>query len=180
MMKQTLLVAILVAGLFMGASAQSKYSSGPKLSIGLDFGVPTGSLADGYSIGFGGNGKVEIPVAPAFNFTLTAGYISYYYKDEIKQLAKYFGEDTYTGFVPLKAGGKYYFSPNFYGEGELGALIGTNNNAGTSFVYSPGIGVSFPVTNKNDIDFGVRYEGWSQDGSTASQVAFRIAYKFGL
>ncbi|WP_345948635.1 MULTISPECIES: hypothetical protein [unclassified Mucilaginibacter] len=181
-MKKLLMVAITAAGLLTSAFAQTKSAStsGPKLSIGLDFGVPTGNFANGTSIGFGGSGKAEIPVASAFNFTVTAGYISYYYEKPYKDALKALGADTYLGFVPVKVGGKYFFSPNVYGEAEVGARIGTNMSTGTAFLYAPGLGVSFPVSDKHDIDFGARYEGWSKDGGNIGQVAFRIAYKFGL
>jgi len=124
--------------------------------------------------------KVELPVSSNVNFTLTAGYITYYYEKHIKQSLEAFKRDTYAGFVPIKAGGKCFFSKNVYGEAEVGALIGTTNNMGTSFIYAPGLGVSYRVSAKHDIDFGVRYEGWSKDGGNVGQVAFHIAYKFGL
>jgi len=160
--------------------AQSKSSSDSKLSVGLDFGLPLGSFKNVNSFGFGGSGKAELPVSPDFNFTITAGYISYYYKSFAKAGLESLGWDTYLGFVPIKVGGKYFFSRNFYGEAEVGARIGTNYNSGTAFIYAPGLGVSYPVSNKHDIDFGARYEGWSKDGGNIGQVAFRIAYKFGL
>ncbi|MVN90869.1 hypothetical protein [Mucilaginibacter aquatilis] len=171
----TLTLALLVTASF----AQRKRSSAAKLGIGLDFGVPIGDFADIHSIGFGGAGKAELPLSSNFFFTVTAGYISYYYDKPVRDAIKAVGGDTYLGFVPLKAGGKYYFSPNFYGEGEIGARIGTNKGTGTAFVYAPGLGFSFPVSNGHDIDFGARFEGWTVDAN-AQQFVFRIAYKFGL
>lgn len=182
-MKKLFLTAIAAAALFSGAFAQSKSTStasGAKLSVGLDFGLPVGDWKNAYSVGFGGNGKVEIPVASAFNFTVTAGYTSFYAKDAYKTFLKNVGADTYNGYIPVKAGGKFFFGENFYGEAELGARFGTNNSTGTAFIYAPGLGFSFPVSDKHDIDFGARYEGWSQDGGNIGQVAFRFAYKFGL
>jgi opacity protein-like surface antigen len=176
-----LIFTLLAAVAFSASFAQSKStSSGAKLSVGLDFGLPVGNFGNGYSIGFGGNGKAEIPVASAFNFTITAGYTSFYYDKEVKDFFKSIGEPTYQGFVPVKVGGKFFFSPNVYGEAEVGAAIATNNGGGTAFAYAPGLGLSYPVSDKHDIDFGVRYEGWSKDGTNLGQVGFRIAYKFGL
>jgi hypothetical protein len=179
-MKKLLLTVAAVAAFTVSFAQSKSASSGAKLSVGLDFGLPVGDFARGTSIGFGGSGKAEMPVSSAFNFTVTAGYISYYYDKEVKDFYKAIGVDTYLGFVPLKVGGKYFFSPNVYGEAEVGARIGTNMSTGTAFIYAPGLGVSFPVSDKHDIDFGARYEGWSQDGGNIGQVAFRIAYKFGL
>jgi len=179
-MKKILLIIVAVF-LLTGAYAQSNSpAAGPKLSVGLDFGLPLGDLGRIYTIGFGGSGKAELPLSSNLNFTFTAGYITYYYESPIKKILEAYKSDTYAGFVPVKAGGKYFFSKNVYGEAEIGALIGTNNNSGTSFIYAPGLGVSYPVSAKHDIDFGARYEGWSKDGGNVGQVAFRIAYKFGL
>lgn len=175
------LMTIVAAVLLTGAYAQSNLSAGgPKLSVGLDFGVPLGDLGKSHTVGFGGSGKVELPLSSNLNFTLTAGYITYYFDSRIKQGLKTFGLDTYAGYVPIKAGGKYFFSKNVYGEAEVGARISTNNNYGTALIYAPGIGVSYPVSAKHDIDFGARYEGWAKDGYNNGQLAFRIAYKFGL
>jgi hypothetical protein len=168
-----------LVALFTGAFAQGK-SSGAKLGVGLEFGLPVGDFAEGTSIGFGGSGKAEIPLTSDFNFTLTAGYITYYLEKPYRDFFKAIGSDPYLGYVPLKVGGKYYFSRNVYTEAEVGASIGTNNSSGTAFIYAPGLGVSFPVNNMHDVDFGIRYESWSKNGSNIGQVAFRLAYTFGL
>ncbi len=178
-MKKQLLTIVFVL-LCACVFAQGKSSSDAKLSVGLDFGLPVGSFAKGTTIGFGGNGKAEFPLSSNFNFTLTAGYISYYFKESLKKSLKAVGLNTYMGYIPVKAGGKYYFSQNIYGEVEVGARFSTNDNGGTAFIYAPGLGVSYPVSKKHDIDFGARYESWSQGGGNIGQVALRIAYKFGL
>ncbi len=190
-MKKLILSLLIAAGTISFAQAQNKASSSlnkAKLGVGLDFGVPTGigGLDNYYSIGFGGAGKLELPVSNSFNFTFTTGYMTYYTKKQVKAYREMFSalfNRSYSandGFIPVKAGGKYYFVPNFYGEAEIGVLFGINNNSGNSFIYAPGFGVSYPVADGRDIDFGVRYEGWSQSGGNTGQVAFRIAYKFGL
>ncbi|MVN21053.1 hypothetical protein [Mucilaginibacter arboris] len=149
-----------------------------------------GDAKDVYSFGFGGSGKIEIPATKSFFITVTAGYTSFYLKDNIKNTLTAFGGSTNpAGYVPLKAGGKYYIIPLFYVEGEIGAAIGvqklspfliTNNTLsgrGTAFAYAPGVGVSIPLIGKSAIDAGVRYEGWSQNGQLG-QLALRVAYKF--
>ncbi|UEG54211.1 hypothetical protein LLH06_04410 [Mucilaginibacter daejeonensis] len=153
----------------------------PKLGIGFDVGVPlsVGGLDRLYTIGIGGAGKYDLPVSSSFSFSFTAGYMSYSRKKY--NISFYnFQRTGADGYIPAKAGGKYYFIPNFYGEAEIGVLFGINHNTGNSFIYAPGLGTSFPVSAKHDIDIGARYEGWSQSGGNTGQVAFRIAYKFGL
>ncbi len=149
-----------------------------KFSVGLELGAPTGDAKNLYNVGFGGSGKIEIPATPQFAITATAGYTSLYFKNDVRNVQRAFGlSTTPAGFVPLKVGGKYYFSPVFYGEGEIGAAIGTNRGNGTSFAYAPGIGVSIPLIGKNGIDVGLRYESWSQN-YRINQLGLRVAYKF--
>jgi hypothetical protein len=83
------------------------------------------------------------------------------------------------GVVPLKIGARYFLAENFYAGGELGAAIGTNSGSETSFIYTPHIGVEFPVADKSTIDLGARYEAWSNNG-TSRFIGLRLAYNFGL
>ncbi len=160
-------------------STRKKHSPPPvKFSVGLELGIPTGDARNAYSIGFGGSGKIEIPVAPQTFFTATAGYTSFYLNENIRNVYRAVGISVEpTGFVPLKVGVKYYFSPIFYGEGEIGAAIGTNKGSSTAFAYAPGIGVSLPVVGRKAVDIGFRFEGWAYNYNF-NQVAFRVAYKF--
>ena len=78
------------------------------------------------------------------------------------------------GFIPFKAGLKYYFNgPGFFGEAQLGATFSTESGGGTAFTYAPGVGYSFD----GGFEAGIRYEAWSKNGTT-SQVALRVAYSF--
>lgn len=157
-MKRILLIFAIVAGVTVASFAQKSPSSGSKnkLGIGLEFGLPLGDFGDEYSIAFGGAGKFERKVSKQFGVTVTAGYTSLYFKKNLVE--GWFDEDA-VGVVPIKAGGKYYFgaAQNIYLEGEVGALIDIGV-AQLDFIYSPGIGISFPVSDKSAIDAGVRYE----------------------
>ena len=108
-----------------------------------------------------------MPIASSTMFTLSAGYSSFHPKKEFKDI---YGS---LGWIPVKAGIKYYFSDGFYGEGQVGAAFSTHKDGGTAFAYAPGIG----YTLEGGFDIGVRYEGWSKDG-TVSQIALRVAYGF--
>ncbi|RYD84278.1 MAG: hypothetical protein EOP54_32460, partial [Sphingobacteriales bacterium] len=145
-MKKLLFILAIVAGTAFTASAQTSSSNG-HFSIGFDGGFPVGSSSDFNSVVLGGNLKYEQPIAAATYFTISGGYSSVKAKDE-------FGGGS-AGFVPLKAGLKYYFNgAGFYGEGQLGAAISTESGGGTAFAYSPGIG----YTIEGGFDLGVRYE----------------------
>ena len=83
------------------------------------------------------------------------------------------------GVIPVKAGLKYFLVENFYAGAELGAAFSTSSGSGTSFVYTPNIGVEFPVADHASIDLGARYESWANDG-TARFFGLRLAYNFCL
>lgn len=176
-MKKLLLSFALVAGLGLAANAQTE-GAVRKLSIGAEFGFPTGDFSENQMI-VGGSLQYEHPVAKSLNITGSAGYLSNMLTGDAKKLAKAFDEPTSYGFIPLKAGGKYYFGGNFYGAAELGAAISTESGRGTAFAYAPSLGASFSLADKSSLDFGVRYETWSKDGSS-SFVGLRLAYAFGL
>jgi hypothetical protein len=165
-MKKLLLLFVVVAGAAFSASAQSSSSESGKFSIGLEAGLPIGDIKDaGASLFIGGSLKYDQPIATGTFFTFSAGYTSLKFKDE-------FGGGS-TGFVPVKAGIKYFLAESFYGEAQVGAAFGTESGSGTAFAYSPGIGYAFG----GGLDLGVRYEAWSKNG-TISQVAARLAYSF--
>jgi len=164
-MKKILLAVALIAGVSVSSFAQKKSDDGGKFSIGLEAGLPVGDFSNLYSFAIGGSLKYAQPIADATAFTISAGYTSFKVKSAL-------GGGT-SGFVPVKAGIKYNFAEAFYGEAQVGAAFGTQSGGGTAFAYSPGIGYDFG----GGVDLGVRYEGWSHNG-TLSQIAARLAYSF--
>jgi opacity protein-like surface antigen len=177
MKKLLLLTAITGILAFSSASAQVRKDpamSGPKLGVGVEFGLPVGNFGDVYNLGVGGSLVYQAPIAPSLNFTGSAGYINFSTEDNP------LGIKINSGYIPVKAGVRYFFAENFYGAAELGASFSTENGGGTAFAYSPGIGVEFPVADKAAIDLGVRYEGWSRNSFTSSFVGIRAAFNFGL
>lgn len=176
MKKLFLLTAIAGVLAFSNASAQNRKDpamGGAKLSVGAEFGLPTGNFGDFYKLGVGGSLVYIAPIAENLKVTGSAGYISY----SPKEVLGYKGPSS--SFIPVKAGLRYYFVENFYGAAELGAAFAGKNASGTAFAYSPGIGVEFPVADKASIDLGARYEGWSKNG-TLSFFGIRAAINFGL
>jgi len=177
-MKKLLLSLALVAGLGFAANAQTE-GAVRKLSVGAEFGLPVGDFSEDNMFA-GGSLQYEHPVAKSLNLTVSGGYLVNFLTGDAKSFAESLGAKTSAGYIPLKAGAKYYFGGNFYGAGELGASIGTENGAGTAFAFAPGIGASFSVADKSSLDFGVRYENWSQDGGSRGFIGIRAAYAFGL
>ncbi|RFZ82081.1 hypothetical protein DYU05_15740 [Mucilaginibacter terrenus] len=167
-MKKILFAILFVVGAASTCFAQSSSETG-KFSLGLNAGLPVGSAHDVSSFAGGLDLKYDLPIATGTFFTISGGYTRFFYNDFGKAVS---GEKG-AGFVPLKAGIKHYFDQGFYGEGQLGAVFSTQSGGGTGFAYAPGLGYTFD----GGFDVGVRYEGWSKNGTT-SQVALRLGISF--
>jgi hypothetical protein len=174
-MKKLLFLTLLCGATAATSVAQTTTpKEGGKFSIGVDAGLPTGSASDISNLTLGGSLKYEYPVAAKTFLSVSAGYSYFLYKSAVKDAFSALGTPkSGEGFIPVKAGLKYYFSPGFFGEGQLGAVFSTESGGGTAFAYAPGIGYTF----SGGLEAGVRYEGWSHDG-TLGQAALRLAYRF--
>lgn len=172
-MKKLLLLTA-VAGLFAFTSVNAQ-TKGPKLGIGAEFAFPMGTFGDASDFGYGGSLQYQHPVAANLLITGSAGYTNFQSKDFG------FGKEN-AGFIPVKAGARYIFAENFFVGAELGASFATKSGSGnsTAFVYAPGVGVDFPVSDTGSIELGARYEGWSYSGGTNGFLGLRLAYNFGL
>lgn len=172
-MKKQLFTLLFSVGIAISSFAQSKpdssaFRGGIKFSIGAEAGLPVGQASDGYNLVLGGSLKLEVPTYTGTYFTLSAGYNAFFLKSEFKE----FDIPSTSGFVPLKAGLKCY-SDNFFVEAQAGIVFSTESGGGHAFAWSPGIGYTF----KNGIEAGLRYEGWTNDG-TVGQISAKIAYRF--
>jgi hypothetical protein len=188
-------LALAFAGFAFGAKAQtapagaatSTGSNGVVFSVGVDAGLPTGNLSNGYNWNIGGSVQADIPVVPQQLFvTINAGYNS------IQGKTNAYGTGltaTNIQLLPVKAGLKFFPVNHFYIQGEAGAAfllnkadVGFDNSA--AFIYAPQIGYQFPLGHKRYLDAGVRYEGSTNftsnnDNSQVNFVALRLAYAFG-
>jgi opacity protein-like surface antigen len=178
MKKLILLTAIAGIFTFSNVKAQDAAMSGPKLGIGAEFGFPMGDFGDVSKFGVGGSLLYQHPIADKLNLTGSAGYLNFQGKDFDFEGITIKGGNA--GFIPVKAGLRYFVAENIYLGGELGAVFATGDgDNGTAFAYAPGIGVEFPVADKSTIELGGRYEGWSNNG-TSSFIGLRLAWNFGL
>jgi hypothetical protein len=196
-MKSTLKISALVvafAGFALSAKAQttpttsskSTSSNGIILSVGVDAGIPTGNLNNGYNWNIGGSVQADIPVANQLFVTVNAGYNS------IQGKSNAYGTGltaTNIQLLPVKAGLKFFPVNNFYIQGDAGAGFALNKSSlgftnTAAFIYAPQVGYQFPLGGKSFLDAGVRYEGSSKftsgnDNSQVNFVALRVAYAFG-
>jgi hypothetical protein len=168
-MKKLLLFILTIYSI--SAKAQVTTTTTKAVSLGFELAAPSNSV---YNIGTGASVKFELPVVSPVSFTLTGGFTAMYYKSNLFNSSRTPGA---AGFLPLKAGIKYYLGQNFYAEGEAGTAIETNYDKHDSFAFSIGPGFIIPMNNeKQGVDIGFRYESWSNQ---LRQTGIRVAYRFG-
>ncbi|MCW3111811.1 MAG: hypothetical protein JWR18_207 [Segetibacter sp.] len=185
-MKKTFLL-VMLSMLFYATNAQrervarsrtgttSASTTTSHFGIGLEAGLPVGENGKIYSAAFGGNLQYEILPDAELGITLSAGYLHF----PLKKIYQTTSGPNSTGFIPLMGGVKYYFTPSAFFHAQLGAAIGTTKNAfgqtaGTSFAYSPGLGVKLSP----NIDAELKYTGISNKGGTLPLVGLRLGYNF--
>jgi hypothetical protein len=169
--------AAAVVALFFSTNVNAQT---PKLGIGINAGVPTNN--DHFNLALGVDARFQFNVANQLSIPVTVGYTNFFAKDQKNAAGITFKDPNY-GFIPVKAGLKYFFDPSgsgLYGLAEAGAAFGVTNQAKTAFLYSPAIGYAW----SNGLDLGLKYEGISNATTytpgTTGQVALRIAYGFKL
>ncbi|NOT90379.1 hypothetical protein [Ferruginibacter sp.] len=165
-------LAVAITAICTGAYAQSESDKKFHFSVGPEVGFATGDFNVTHSVGVGATVQAEYNVGGTSNVTLTTGYMSYAGKSAgagIKFKA--------AGIIPLKVGLKYFLSEGFYGAAQIGAGF-FNNGGGTAFAYTPMIGYEFNAKSGQAIDAGLKYDGYSKNGSGLGSVGVRIAYKF--
>jgi len=188
-MKKTFTLLMLLAAFVFTASAQTSSKGGFKLNIGVDGDLPVGSTKTGYDYGIGLNVKGEIPLCQALKATVSVGFNTLMFSSLSTEAHKANGDNEQSAtFVPIEVGARYYFKSRYYVEGQVGAAVGTQTggtnvsdilpDSGTSFAYTPGVGILFPVKGGEAVDVGVRYEAWTRSGSTLGFLGLRVAYKF--
>ncbi len=151
--------------------AQTRTPTTLAFSAGFELAAPSNGV---YNIGFGASGKFEVPIVTPVSLTLTGGITTLFYKSNLFSSSRTPGA---AGFIPLKAGVKYYLAKTFYAEGEAGAAIETNYGKQSSFAFSLGPGFIVPVNDKQGVDISFRYESWANQ---LRQTGIRFAYRFGL
>ena len=176
-----LFTILTVAILFIGskANAQSSASSGFRFGIGVDGLLPVGNSTNTLNFGLGITPRLQYSLSDKVALTFTSGIYHFFPKTVTYPPTGAFGGFTTkyeSDIIPVKAGIKFFVSPNFYVAGEAGAAFEVANGGGpVHFLASPGIGYA---TKKWDI--GARYENFSGNGYSDGIVGLRVAYGFGL
>jgi hypothetical protein len=176
-----LVVTVLVTSL---ATAQfgpekGKMTLGPALEVSL----PMGDFSDIATFGVGGTARFEYGLQPKIALTANIGYL--WWSGESNDAFDYS-----VSAVPLIAGIKYSFAPQFFVSGELGFYFtsvsgdfkgealgipgftysGSYDNSETNFMLAPGVGYQ-----TGPIEALVRF--WLVD-SGMSNFALMVSYNF--
>ena len=163
-----LILTFFICSLLIRVNAQqATIGFGPEVSL------PSGNSSNTSAVGLGGFVKAEIGISDKFALTAQGSLTSFLGR-------KLFGAKTPTiTYIPVKAGLKYYPSPNFYFEGQLGASMPINGKTSTSFAWSPGLGTYINKRGADHkLDLGLRYESWTS--SNFNFITLRVGYLFGL
>lgn len=166
-MKKVIYFLVIVAVFSVSsASAQKDW----RMGISVMPGVATNG---GYGFVLGSDIRFQKGMGNNTSFILTTGITEFFKKNDVKGM----------GYIPVKAGAKYFFDKNLYVGGEVGIGFGMVKYSGRSFIWSPTIGLSF-----KSVDLSVKYEDASDfkfakdatNNNYCKQFALRVAYGFSL
>jgi hypothetical protein len=160
---------LLLLCLFCICKTYAQTSTSKAISAGFELAIPSNGV---YNVGTGFSVKGELPIVAPVSLTLTAGFTAMFYKSNLFNSSRTPGA---AGFIPLKAGIKYYFNKGVYAEGEAGTALETNYEKQSVFAFSIGPGFIVPAGENSGVDISFRYENWA---NKLSQTAIRIAYRF--
>lgn len=157
-----------------------------RLSVGPEAGITIGDFNDSHSWMLGGSAQIDVPIASQLYFTGNAGFNNYFGKDVTINNTTISANDAQ--LIPVKVGLRYYPAGNFYIQGQAGASFLVNKDdigatKSASFVYTPQVGYLIPLSGKNYLDAGVRFESnskWVDGGKSNNFFGLRIAYAFDL
>lgn len=158
-MKKTLFLIVLLSVIAVSVNAQNREVR-PIFSAGVTMGLPSGDEVPYTNLVWGLDVQGEFPVASQFGLVIDAGYVSFNGKNDYGNL----------GFVPVLAGGKYYFSDQFFGTLEAGLSFATGGNTGSFFTWSPAVGIKL----SNKIDLALKYQSATQNGWDSAFVGLRL------
>jgi len=190
-----LVLVLMLAVCAMPASAQKTKMD---LSIGADILYPVGgNFSDAYGLGYGGTVQWQYNVTEVASVGATIGYFNWGGKD----IAGTSLSAPDFGGIPLRALGKYYFSPpgqeRIYALAEIGMFFGSTGDtevpspipgsapikiegtSSTDFNYVLGFGVDFPLSDDGGmkLDLNLRWDAIASSPA-ANNLALRIALTF--
>lgn len=176
-MKKFMLACLLTATVSMATYAQK---GSIHINGGVDVALPVGDFGETYGVGFGATVKGLYGISDDGQVGLTLGYIGFGTKEDLGE-----GNSASFGVIPILALYRHHFG-SLYVEPQVGlsssrvkmSVAGTSfggTASTTSLGYAAGIGYLI-----GNIDLSARYQGFSQNGSSAGFGGLRVAYNFSL
>jgi hypothetical protein len=163
MKTKLLLLAVLVV-VTLCVEAQKGDEKQFKLGAGAMLGLPVGDITSKASLAFGVDLLGEYAVAPEIALTLSVGYTDW---------AKKSGVNGNWGFIPVFAGGKYYFTDQIYGSLQAGISFWADGTK-SEFVFAPGVG--YKISDK--FDLLLKFQSQSNKSWGTSFFGLRAGYSF--
>src|ERR1700743_1809060 len=163
--------AFIASAIFVSnsAKAQTTPANAFRFGVGLESGIPLGVANAKTHFELGGTARLQYGLSNSVALTLTSGFYNLFgtnYPDGLTRPSLH--------MIPVKAGVKAFFAPNFYFGAEAGAAFVTNNGF-VKLDLAPALGFA----NKS-WDVGVRYESLTGQDFNYGIVGLRIAYGFPL
>ena len=143
----------------------SSISFGQGFKAGLNVGIPTGDVSDGYNLQVGADVAYMFEVADQLTVGPMLGYMNFFPEDSdfIDNLQ----------FLPIAASGRYGLTEAFFLGADLGYGVGITDGVDGGFYYRPQVGYDFGL-----IGLIASYSGVSLDGGSASSI--NLGVEFGL
>ena len=178
-MKKLLVVAMMLVAM-MSFAQDKKFG----LDVAGEFAMPMGDAADVAGMGFGATVKGYYPINEQMDATAKLGYL-YFMMHEDFDDAGY--DKANFSQIPIMVGGRYKFTPEFYGSVELGMTMisfayeyditgwGTADDSEdeTDFTFAVGAGYIM-----NQFDFSAFYNSVAMEDDSFDHFGLRVGYKF--
>lgn len=172
-MKKIILSILVVTAVYTASFAQNENNF--SFSAGAELSFPSGSFSNTHTVGTGATVQAEYFVMEKLKATATFGVLAY------------LGNSRAQTIIPLRAGGKYFFTEGFYAGLQTGVGFLSGTYTGTTFAYSPLVGYEFKTKSDKSIDATLKYDAYSgseydvtaRSGvGTIGAIGFRLAYVF--
>lgn len=159
-MKKLFKIKIAIFLLFVSiVTYAQKFEKGFRLGYGLNAGIPLNNQFD-FSLGV--DIRLQYDLTLKTSLSATTGYTELF--------NKYSGDRS---FIPLKLGFKSFLGNQIYILGEVGQAIGLKQEFGSSFIWTPGVGIA-----TKHFDISLRYENYNK--YETGQLSCRLAYGYKL
>lgn len=149
-------------------TSTSSYQSSFLLGGSLVYGMPQSTFKNGYKSSIGFEGTLGFKISKVF-ITSTVGYSVF-----AAQSGNVYGNITN---IPLKVGGKYYVSNNFFVMADvgMGLLKDRASSFESRFMRDFGAGVRYKTW-----EFALAYDGWKRksDGKFSDVIALKAGFCF--